>query len=103
MNSAEDELLLFDCTHTSLLLRYGLVINSWFYALEDGVGVFALLEIYGEIVIVFESCLLKWRFLCLGFDKSFSEFTGIKLLRGNQRLIFLIIFDLLRLLFLTEI
>ena len=104
MNSAEDELFLFDCTHTSLLLRNGLVINSWLYALEDGVvGVFALLEIYGEIVIVFESCLLKWRFLCLGFDKSFSEFAGIDLLGRNQGLIFLILFDLLRLLFLTEI
>ncbi len=46
MNSAEDELFLFDCTHKSLLLRNGLVINSWLYALEDGVvGVFALLEI----------------------------------------------------------
>lgn len=46
MNSAEDELFLFDCTHTSLLLRNGLVINSRLYALEDGVvGVFALLEI----------------------------------------------------------
>ncbi len=46
MNSAEDELFLFDCTHTSLLSRTGLVINSRLYALEDGVvGGFALLEI----------------------------------------------------------
>lgn len=80
MDGAQNEFFLFDGAHTGLLLGQGLVVDGGFYTFENRVWIFALLEIEGEIVVIFEGCFLKGRLLCLSFNKSFSKFAGFNLL-----------------------